>query len=111
MKPNKRMLRCYGERKGNIWQAFCVDLNLAVQGNSLQEVQSKLHQQVSSYLYDALEGEDKEYAEQLLNRKAPLYFWIKYYYCKLLCGFDGARKDFCRIFDETMPLIPSRTRA
>lgn len=104
MKPRELILRCYGEKKGEIWQAFCLDLNLATQGRTEKESREKLLSQISSYLYDALEGEDKEYADQLLRRKAPLGNWLKYYYYKLLIGCDGAKKDFCRIFNEPMPL-------
>jgi len=109
--PTDLILRCYGEQKGDVWQAFCLDLNLAVQGASPQEVRTKLHQQISSYLYDALEGEDRMYADQLLSRKAPLGFWLKYYYYNILCSFHKATKDFCLIFKEVMPLTPSHHNA
>ena len=67
MKANELILRCYGEKIGDTWQAFCIDLNLAAQGDSFPEVKAKLNQQIYSYVYDALVGEDKEYADQLLN--------------------------------------------
>lgn len=109
MRPTQLILRCYGEQKGEIWQAFCIDLNLAVQGKTFGEVRTKLHQQIASYLYDALEGEDREFADQLLSRKAPIGFWVKYYYYKVLCSFDAAKKGICRhIFNEIMPLTPHR---
>ncbi len=106
MTPTELILRCYGEQKGDVWQAFCLDLNLAVQGSSLQEVRTKLQEQISSYLYDALEGEDRLYAEQLLCRKAPLGFWLKYYYYNILCSFHRTSKDICHIFKEVIPLTP-----
>jgi len=112
MEPRQLILRCYGEQKGSVWQAFCIDLNLAVQGNSFVEVRSKLHQQIASYLYDALEGPDKKYAAQLLSRKAPISFRAKYYFYKMVCNFHQAKKEakngICHIFNEIMPLTPHR---
>lgn len=114
MKPKQLVLRCYGEQKGKYWQAFCLDLNLAVQAGSFEEVQKKMNEQISSYLYDALEGEDCEYADQLLNRKAPFYFWIKYYTYMALCKFHAAKDGICsihRLFNQVMPLTISQRRA
>jgi len=106
MKPINLVLRCYGEQKAGGWQAFCIDLNLAVQGKSAEEVKRKLIEQIESYLYDALVGEDREYASQLLSRKAPLHFRVKYHFYKLLCKIDGAKENICQILDFPMPLKP-----
>lgn len=73
-------LRCYAEKVGNQWQAFCLDLSLAAQGDTFAEVKDKLDAMVAEYAYDALVGEDREYAEQLLTRRAPLRDWLKYYW-------------------------------
>jgi len=104
MKPNQLILRCYGEQKGDVWQAFCLDLNLAVQGNSFSEVRGKLHRQIESYLYDALEGEDKQYADQLLNRRAPFYFWAKYFVYKTIYEAHVAKDGIRKFFNEVMPM-------
>ena len=111
MKPIDLILRCYGERKGDVWQAFCIDLNLAAQGKTAEEVKRKLEQQIQSYLYDALAGADKEYALQLLSRKAPLSFRVKYHYYKLLCKIGGTKEDICRIFNSPMPMVPLHNHA
>ncbi len=111
MAPKDLILRCYCEKKGNLWQAFCIDLNLATQGSSLKDARNRLHQQIAAYLHDALVGEDKQYAAQLLNRKSPIYFRIKYHYYKCLCQIDGAKENICRIFDEIMPLAPLHNNA
>lgn len=108
MDPKQLILRCYGEKKGDVWQAFCLDLNLAVQGKTFQDVKGKLHQQIGSYLYDALEGEDRQYADQLLTRKAPLPFWAKYYFYKALNtakdGASDAKDSLHKFFNEVMPM-------
>jgi hypothetical protein len=58
----------------------CLDFNLAAQGDSFEEAKSKLEAMIADYVYDALAGEDKPYAAQLLARRAPLSFWLKYYF-------------------------------
>jgi hypothetical protein len=78
MRPQDLLLRCYIERVGDQWQAFCVDLNLAAQADSLHEAKTKLDSMVRSYLIDALTGEDRAHAAMLLTRKAPLRFRAKY---------------------------------
>lgn len=104
--PVSMVLRCFAEKKANVWQAFCIDLNLAVQGNSLHEVKLKLHAQIGEYLYDALVGPDKEYAEQLLSRRAPLLFRARYYVYKTLSRIAWAHNGIREIFSEVMPLAP-----
>lgn len=102
MKPKEILLRCYAERKEGYWQAFCIDLCLAVQGETQDEVVRKLHGQVRDYLWDIFEGEDAPYAAQLLSRKAPLSQIAKYHYIELLCHIKRI-KD-CFTFQDTMPL-------
>lgn len=102
MKPNEILLRCFAERKEGYWQAFCIDLCLAVQGDSLKEVQQKLHSQVGDYLHDILEGEDRPYAAQLLNRKAPMSIMARYYFLSAMSHFHRWKNAF--VFRDAMPL-------
>lgn len=106
------MLRCYANKRGDQWQAFCVDLCLAVQGDSFQEVRQKLECLMVEYVYDALAGEDREFAEQLLNRRAPFSQVVTYHCIKLLHFFGLCRDGFHKLFKEPMPLVPqSHVRA
>nr|WP_298117365.1 hypothetical protein [uncultured Pseudomonas sp.] len=102
MKPKDILLRCYAERKEGYWQAFCIDLCLAVQGDSLQEVQSKLHSQITDYLTDIFEGEDRPYAAQLLSRKAPAAIIARYYFLSALLRFHQWKNAL--VFRDAMPL-------
>lgn len=102
MKPFEILLRCYIERKEGYWQAFCIDLCLAVQGDSQAEVRRKLHEQIHDYLSDIIEGEDQPYAAQLLKRKAPLSQIARYHYISFMCLVKRF-KDSCT-FKDTMPL-------
>lgn len=102
MKPKEILLRCYAERKEGYWQAFCIDLCLAVQGDSCEEVTRKLHEQIRDYLSDIVDGEDQPYAAQLLTRKAPLSQIAKYHYIACLCQIKRI-KD-CFTFQDMLPL-------
>ncbi len=104
MSPRQLIIRCFAERKGAIWQAFCLEFNLAVQGGSFHEVRRKLHEQICLYLHDALEGDDRQYADQLLSRKAPLGIRAKYHGYRIINSFTAAKDGIGRIFNEVMPL-------
>jgi hypothetical protein len=102
MRPNEILLRCYIEKKEGVWQAFCIDLCLAVQGESTEEVKRKLHDQIHSYLVDIFEGEDRPYAAQLLSRKAPISQRLRYHYLRLYAHVSGIKNRFA--FKDAMPL-------
>ncbi len=112
MKPQDLIIRCYAEQKDGAWQAFCLNFDLAVQGKSSEEVHDKLVAMIQDYVYDALaeDGVDRDYAAQLLTRKAPLSNWLRYYLIACLCKFNNFKKDLCRItaFNTVLPLGPHR---
>ena len=114
MKPTDLILRCYAQKEdGDLWVAVCLDLTLAAQGETFEEARKKLHEQITDYLFDALEGEDQDYAPAFLTRKAPAREWARYYAIKAQCKlqhlvyrthsiFNGS----VRLFKEAMPLRP-----
>jgi predicted RNase H-like HicB family nuclease len=66
-----RLLRCHAEQSGDGWEATCLDLDIAVQGDSFEEVYSALQEAIALYLEtvaDLPEGDRR----RLLNRPAPL---------------------------------------
>jgi hypothetical protein len=67
----RRMLRCYAERSHGKWQAFCVDFDLAVQGDSFQEVYAALNVAVTDYVARVHELPEPD-RTRLLNRRAPI---------------------------------------
>lgn len=108
IKPAELVIRCYVEKTDNDqWQAFCIDLNLAAQGDSLEESRQKLHAMIVTYVTDALIGEDKEYAEQLLTRKAPLYFQAKYHFYRFMKKALHMTNDMHSVFKEKLPMAPA----
>jgi predicted RNase H-like HicB family nuclease len=101
MNPTQLIVKCYAEQETDCWIAICLDFNLAVQGDSFEEVKSKLEAMIAEYVYDALEGEDKAFAAQLLSRRAPLSAWLKYYFFKIKIALLSSAD---KVFDEVMPL-------
>lgn len=102
------LFRCYARRTEGVWVAMCVDLTLAVQGDSLEEVKAKLGAQISDYVRDALTV-DHAYAEQLLSRAAPLRYRLEYHAIRLLLramrllGRPARREDVFRRAPDLTP--------
>jgi hypothetical protein len=108
MKATDLVLRCFAEKKDEHWQAFCIDLCLAVQGESMKEVREKLDSMIGEYVYDALAGEDKEFAEQLMTRKSPLSIRAKYYTYRTLSTVVKLIKHNIKLFKEVVPVVPQQ---
>ena len=106
MIPGELLLRCYAEEKMGEWQAFCLDLGLAAQGESEAEACGKLNAMIREYLHDALSGEDREYAEYFLTRKAPVYQWAKYYLYFVLQALHIKFGTDRILFKRLVPLAP-----
>jgi hypothetical protein len=110
--PFRLLVRCLVERKGDQWQAFSLEFGLAVQGDSMVEVRRKLESMIESYVHDALVGEDREHAYDLLAcRKATWRVFLRYYSVWALTQiahvikFMAAPKDGM-IYHESLPLQP-----
>lgn len=76
-----RDLLCYAHGHEGSWEAICVDLDLSVQGTSMEDVMRRLDKAVHSYVADARK-EAPEIARGLLRRKAPFHvrisFWLRF---------------------------------
>jgi hypothetical protein len=104
MKPTQLIVRCYAEKENELWIAVCIDFCLATQGDSFHDAKNKLEHQITDYVHDALIGDDSEFGAQLLARKAPLHFWLRYYWLKLKSVFFNTPNA---LFNEVMPLKPA----
>lgn len=107
MKADKLLLRCYAEQVGDQWQAFCLDFDLAAQGDGFNDARERLDCMIVEYVYDALAGEDREYAEQLLSRRAPMHMWAKYYLYSFAFRVLHIRNSIHRMFKTPVPLAPA----
>lgn len=64
-------LGCFAWGEDGDWEAICLDLDIAVQGESFEEVKSLLNEAIGSYL-DVVKQVSPKEAKRLLNRRAPL---------------------------------------
>jgi hypothetical protein len=67
----KRLLRCYAQRQHGIWEAFCIDFDLAGQDDSFEEVYQSLNWAIADYVERARELPIAD-RDRLLRRRAPL---------------------------------------
>jgi hypothetical protein len=109
LRPAQLFVRCLAERKRGYWQAVCLDFDLMAQGDSFAEVRAKLDAMVSDYVFDALEGDDRDHAAYFLTRRAPWRFWAKFYWYQLLRGNRATRGPGRRHrpFRDLLPLTPT----
>lgn len=66
-----KQVLCFAHGRKGDWEAICVDFDIAVQGQSFDDVRNRLEAAVCEYVEDALR-EDPVTRERLLSRKAPL---------------------------------------
>lgn len=97
-------LRCYAKKDGDVFVAVCIDLCLAAQGETIQEAVQKLDSQIEFYVTDVMENE-KEYAEQLLSRKAPLMQRLTYHMIKVWVEVLGTKDRFQGYIRSSQPFM------
>jgi hypothetical protein len=76
-----RQLLCFAHGRDGDWEAICLDLDIAVQGKSFDDVRSALDFAIHDYI-EAARNEAPAVRERLLARQAPL--WVK---AKNIFGF------------------------
>jgi predicted RNase H-like HicB family nuclease len=72
-----RTLRCYAEGKEGDWEAICLDLDIAVQGRSFEEVFGSLQQAISLYL-ETVADLPADQQPALLRRQVPFTIRLKF---------------------------------
>ena len=71
------VLRCFAESVEGSWHAICVDLDIAAQGDSLNEVKQTLDSMVETYIEAAI-GAPPDERIAMLSRKAPFHVRFAY---------------------------------
>lgn len=74
---NMKRLLCFAEGKEGDWEGICVDLDIAVQGRSFEDVCKLLDNAIQEYVNSAIE-EEPATRIKLLNRRAPLLVRARY---------------------------------
>ncbi|HEX8665737.1 MAG TPA: hypothetical protein VF744_17105 [Beijerinckiaceae bacterium] len=76
-KPMTRgSLLCYAHGRDGQWQGICLDLDIAVQGRSFEDVKGQLEGAIRAYAESAVQ-EEPETRDRLLRRRAPLSVRLK----------------------------------
>jgi len=109
MNPANLVLRCYARKRATHWEAFCIDLCLAAQGDTFAEARNKLDDQMVDYVNEALTI-DKDHAEYLLSRKAPFKQIATYYLYRVFGNIGAMHNDIRRIFTETLPVLSQKPK-
>jgi hypothetical protein len=73
-----KTLRCFAEGYPGHWEAICLDLDIAVQGKSMEEVFHSLSAAIDLYLEHVQELPENERAK-LLNRQAPWPLRLRFF--------------------------------
>lgn len=104
MKPIDLKLRGYIQKEQDgSWLAVCIDLNLVAQGDTSKEARNKLHNIINDYLVEAF-TEDNQYFDDLVPRKTPFIFLLRYYWLSLLSRLHVVSSA---LFTEHLPLVPA----
>ena len=89
-----KTLHCYAEGQDGDWEAICLDLDIAVQGRSFEEVFASLREAIKLYL-ESVANLGPEERQSLLHRPAPLPVRLKFIaeaLRGLVMGRDGDRQ-------------------
>lgn len=70
----QRHLQCYAKGTPEGWEALCLDLDIAVQADSLADVTESLKEAIGLY-FKTLEDLPEEDRIRLLSRQVP--FWLR----------------------------------
>jgi len=63
------------EKEGDLYSVLCLELNVASQGETLEEARKNIREAIEIYLEDVYESDEKEF----IPRPAPVEEWIKYF--------------------------------
>lgn len=72
-----RVLRCYAEGHNKDWEAICLDLDVAVQGESFEDVFHALNESIQLHIEAVMALPESEQAH-LLRRPAPFLVRLKF---------------------------------
>jgi len=107
--PDSLTLHCIAKHHSGYWSARCLDFTLYAVGETFDEAKAKLDAQIMEYLYDAIDGQDREFAPQLLLRRAPLRDWVEYYAIFAMTRFKWlSRIAYPKLIDLALPPPPYR---
>ena len=81
--PACLLVRCVANKDHNQWQVFSLEFGLAAQADTFAIARRKMEAMIQSYLNDALVGEDRAHAGELLSRRAPWWVFARWYEARI----------------------------
>ena len=105
MKTNELILRCYMKPAEGQYVAVCIDLCLAAQAETPNEAKRLLESQIESYVTEAFTV-DKEFAPELLTRRAPIGQRFEYHAIDTLNKLHCLGASVRQVFNTIMPMTP-----
>lgn len=87
----QRVLRCYAEGNNSGWEAFCLELDIAIQADTLKDAMDDLHGAIAIHLESVMDLPEAE-REHLLYRPAPLTMRLKFFWLMVRAIFAGSRR-------------------
>lgn len=102
LKLGARTLQCYAEGRDGDWEAICLDLDIAVQGRSFEEVFASLQEAIALYLESVADLPEDE-RRRLLRRTVPLPTRLKLLW-QAARGLLGTSRGQTQHHQFTMPL-------
>jgi len=100
MQPTQLLLRCYGFYRHGQWHGLCLDFDIAAQADSPQALRAKLAEIIESYVETVLDTDDKASVAALLDRRAPLEDWLRYWAAGLAAQIHPSRR---LLFKQALP--------
>ena len=97
-----RTLRCYAEGREGRWEAICLDLDIAVQGRTFEEVFQSLSAAVELY-FESVDSLPEVERKNLLVRPSPLSVRLRFFGL-VMRSFLGGRDEDSYYHQFTMPL-------
>lgn len=88
----KKYMSCVARGNDDHWLAVCLDLDIMVEGTSLEEVQETLRYAVRTYIEDAMK-EDEPSRTGLLNRRAPFFVRLAWTWPFFVISVFGRSRD------------------
>jgi predicted RNase H-like HicB family nuclease len=97
-----KTLHCYADGEDGDWEAICLDLDIAVQGRSFEEVFGSLREAIKLYL-DSVSSLPADERRSLLHRPAPILVRLRFL-AQALRGLFVDRDGHRQRHQFTMPL-------
>ncbi|MBM3517467.1 MAG: hypothetical protein FJX56_06230 [Alphaproteobacteria bacterium] len=88
----QKRVRCFAEGSSGRWEAICIDLDIAVQGRTFDEVYRSLDEAVRHFLMD-LERRPPTDRARLLARRAPWTARLRFLFRVLGASLRQPRPD------------------